>query len=353
VKLRKVYRFRLRPTAAQEQQLRFQSGARRFVWNWALGRKSAYYKENGKSLLTSILQAELPVMKESPETAWLKDADSQVLQETLRDLDRAFSNFFEKRAQYPRFKALKRTTHSFRVSQRVQVVAGTVTVPKIGSIRIRQSQPVDGETKSATIKQAASGNWDVSLVSEFSMPDTTLLAAEASAVVGVDLGLKDFAVVSAGDRLPAPKFFHKAQRKMRRAQRVLARREMRSNRRRKAKLVVSKLHASSADHRKDFIHQFTTKLVRKHAGICIEDLNVKGLAKTKLGENQAGQIGSRCCSRNVPHATELQNGLEQAALGGHRPLVSVFPSVPRLRLRQRRVDACRQSMALLLRDITR
>ena len=114
------------------------------------------------------------------------------------------------------------------------------------------------------------------------MPDTPLTAADPFAVVGVDLGLKDFAVVSDGEGLAAPQFFRKSQRKLRRAQRVLARREMRSNRRRKAKLVVSKLHATIADHRKDFIHQFTTKLVRKYEGICIEDL---GLAKTKLAKS--------------------------------------------------------------------
>jgi putative transposase len=120
------------------------------------------------------------------------------------------------------------------------------------------------------------------------MPDTPLIPADPFAVVGVDLGLKglkDFAVVNNGDRLPASQFFRKSQRRLRRAQRVLARREMRSNRRRKAKLAVSKLHATTADHRKDFIHQFTTKLVRKYEGICIEDLSIKGLAKTKLAKS--------------------------------------------------------------------
>jgi putative transposase len=303
MRLRKVYRFRMRPTAEQEQQLRFQSGARRFVWNWALGRKNSYYKEQGKGLLTSLLKAELPKMKDEPETAWLKGADSQALQETLRDLDRAFTNFFEKRAAYPRFKALKRSTRTFRVSQRVKVSNGAVNVPKIGSIRIRQSQSVDGETKSATIKQDALGNWDVSLVSEFTMPDTPLIPVDPSAVVGVDLGLKDFAVVSNGDRLPAPQFFRKAQRRLRRAQRVLARREMRSNRRRKAKLVVSKLHASIADHRKDFVHKFTTKLVREHEGICIEDLNIKGLAKTKLAKSVLDAALGMFRSRQLEYKT--------------------------------------------------
>jgi putative transposase len=285
MKLRKMYRFRMRPTTAQEQQLRFQAGARRFVWNWALARKRDYYKEHGKGVPTNVLKAELPKLKAEPETAWMKSADSQSLQETLRDLDRAFVNFFQKRAGFPRFKSRKRDAARFRISQRVVVANGAVSVPKIGSVRIHQSQSIDGDTKSATFKQDASGNWDVSLVSEFSMPDTPLIPVDATAVAGVDLGLKDFAVVSDGRRVSAPKFFRSREHKLRRAQRTLSRRQARSNRRAKAKRAVARIHARTANLRKDFVHKFTTELVRKHEGICIEDLNTKGLAKTKLAKS--------------------------------------------------------------------
>ena len=285
MKLRKVYRFRMQATAAQQQQLRFQAGARRWVWNWALARKVQHYQEHGQGLSTNVLKAELPKLKAEPETAWLKEADSQSLQETLRDLDRAFVNFFERRARFPRFKSRKRNKPSFRISQRVAISGGAVSVPKIGPIRIRQSQPVRDKTKSATFKQDAAGNWDVSLVSEFEMPDTPLVLADPLAVVGVDLGLKDFAVLSDGKRIPAPKFVRGREGKLRRAQRALSRRQARSNRRAKAKRVVARIHARTANLRKDFVHQFTTGLVRKHEGICIEDLNSQALAKTKLGKS--------------------------------------------------------------------
>jgi putative transposase len=98
----------MRPTAAQAEQLRFQAGARRWIWNWALARKRQYYEEHGKGIPTSVLKRELPKLKAAAETAWLKAADSQALQETLRDLDRAFTNFFAKRARFPRFKSRKR-----------------------------------------------------------------------------------------------------------------------------------------------------------------------------------------------------------------------------------------------------
>ena len=285
MKLRKVFRFRMRPTEAQQEQLRFQAGARRWVWNWALARKTQYYQEHGKGLPTSILKAELPILKAQPETAWLKSADSQALQETLRDLDRGYANFFARRGGFPKFKSKKKDSARFRVSQRVSVSDNSVRVPKIGKIRIRQSQEVDGETKSATFKRDPCGNWDVTLVGEFEMPDTTLPAVDGELVVGVDLGLKDFAVISTGERVESPKFFRKQQRKLRKAQRVFSRTKKGSKRRAKAKIKQARVHAQTAGRRSDFLHKITTNLVRNYDAVCIEDLSVKGLARTKLAKS--------------------------------------------------------------------
>ena len=283
--LRKVFRFRMKPNTRQQQALDRNAGCRRFIWNWALARKQRYYRENGKSLPTSVLKAELPILKRTPGMEWLAAADSQSLQETLRDLDRAFSNFFENRAGFPRFKSRKVDQARFRISQRVTIADGRISVPKIGSVGIRQSQLVGGDTKSATFKRHTCGNWDVTLVTEFTMPDVALAAVDPTRVIGVDLGLKDFAVLSNGERIPAPKFFRKRERKLRRAQRVLNRREKGSARRLKAKRTVSLVQAKTANQRKDFLHKLTTDLVAKYEGICIEDLSVKGLARTKLAKS--------------------------------------------------------------------
>lgn len=283
--LRKVFRFRMKPNTRQQQALDRNAGCRRFIWNWALARKQRYYRENGKSLPTSVLKAELPILKRTPGMEWLAAADSQSLQETLRDLDRAFSNFFENRAGFPRFKSRKVDQARFRISQRVTIADGRISVPKIGSVGIRQSQLVGGDTKSATFKRDTCGNWDVTLVTEFTMPDVALAAVDPTRVIGVDLGLKDFAVLSNGERIPAPKFFRKRERKLRRAQRVLNRREKGSARRLKAKRTVSLVQAKTANQRKDFLHKLTTDLVAKYEGICIEDLSVKGLARTKLAKS--------------------------------------------------------------------
>jgi putative transposase len=192
-------------------------------------------------------------------------------------------NFFEKRARYPRFKACKRDPLRFRIPQRVKVSDGKVYVPKVGWVRIRQSQPVTEKTRSATFRRQADGHWYVSLVVEFEMPDVALPMPDPAKVVGIDLGLKDFAVLSDGERVPAPKFYRRGQRKLRQAQRILSRRKPGSNRRTRAKAKVARLHQKVANQRGDFLHKLTTRLTNDHDGVCIEDLSLKGLVRTKLG----------------------------------------------------------------------
>src|SRR5919198_3660537 len=136
----KAFRYRLEPTADQEQKLRQFAGARRFIWYWALQQRREYYRETGKTLPAKELSAHLTALKEQPETAWLREMDSQLLQQVLADLQRAYVDFFERRARYPRFKSRKRDAARFRIPQRVRVVGGCVQVPKIGPVRLRLCQ---------------------------------------------------------------------------------------------------------------------------------------------------------------------------------------------------------------------
>jgi putative transposase len=283
---RRAYRFRMEPTAAQGHDLNRMAGARRWAWNWGLNRRREHYRDFGKTLTFKALCAELTALKTRPETAWLKEADSQALQQVLKDLCQAFANFFEKRARFPRFKSRKRDRARFRIPQRVKVADGNVYVPKIGNVRIRQSQDIDGETKGATFKRDAKGHWFVTLVAEFAMPDVALPDPDPLKVVGIDLGLIDFATLSDGtEPIPAPKFYRKGEREQRKAQRVFSRRMKGSRRKAKAGRKVAIIGAKVADQRKDFLHKLTTDLVGTHDGLCIEDLCVLGLAKTKLAKS--------------------------------------------------------------------
>ena len=172
--LRKVYRFRLCPTQAQGQAFLSLAGSRRFVFNWALARRKAHYAETRKTLSLKELSAELTALKKQEETAWLKESDSQLLQQALQDCDRAFKNFFEKRARFPRLGSKKTDTPRFRIPQRVRIEGSRVYVPKVGWVKLRKSQEIEGKTKSATFKREADGHWYVLLVSEFEMPDVPL-----------------------------------------------------------------------------------------------------------------------------------------------------------------------------------
>ena len=335
---RKVFRFRMRPTPAQEAALCRMAGARRWVWNWGLARWRAYYAETGKSIPLAQLKAELAALKKQPETAWLKEAHSQALQEALHDLHRAFGNFFEKRARYPRFKSKRRDPLRFRISQRVTVADGKVFIPKIGEVAIRQSMPVDLPTKSASFRRDGAGRWFVALNTSFEMPDLPLPPPEPALVMGLDLGLKDFVVFSdeGRDPIPPPKFYRKAQRKLRRAQKAVSRRQDGSNRKRKARAAVARIHARTADQRADFLHKLTTDLVRDHGGLCIEDLSLKGLVRTKLAKS----FSDAACG-------EFRRQLEYKSLWNRKPLAVIgrfFPST-------KTCNACgRINDALTLKD---
>jgi len=225
------------------------AGARRWVYNWALARRTGTYKATGKSVSWSDLSKELTALKQQPETAWLKEVDSQLLQQSLADVQRAFCNFFEGRAKFPRFKSKKQAIQSFRIPQRVGLRDGKVSIPKVGAVKVRQSQAVDLPLKSATFKLNARGQWFVTLVAEFALPAVLPLVATADTAVGVDVGLSSFLTTSDGQKIVAPRLFRSAKRKLRRAQRMLSRRQKGSRNRAKAQVAVARVHGKIADRR--------------------------------------------------------------------------------------------------------
>jgi putative transposase len=167
-----TYRYRLNPTVAQETLLNQFAGARRFVWNWALDRKKTHYQQTGGTLGFAARSAELTALKQQPGTAWLREMDSQSLQQALRDLDSAYQHFFrrvkrgERHKGFPRFTSRKTDTPRFRIPQRVELHAESVAVPKIGLVRAVVHRPLEGVTKGATFKREPDGHWFVSIVTE-------------------------------------------------------------------------------------------------------------------------------------------------------------------------------------------
>ncbi|HEU4329339.1 MAG TPA: transposase [Roseiflexaceae bacterium] len=277
------YRYRLEPTRDQEKHLRNFAGARRWVWNWGLARKREHYQATKSSISYHTLCGILTHLKRIPETAWLNEINAQLLQQALRDLESAFKNFFAKRARYPRFKSKKTDRPRFRIPQGVYVEQKAVYIPKIGYIKACIHRPIVGTPKSATFSQEPDGHWYVAVVVEQEAPAFTPRPVVTH--VGVDLGLKEFAVLSTGERIANPRLYRTQLRKLARAQRALCRKQKGSNNRAKARKQVARIHAKIRHQRQDFLHKLSADLVRRFDLISIEDLSVRGLARTKLAKS--------------------------------------------------------------------
>ena len=284
-----TYRYRLNPTVAQENLLNQFAGARRWVWNWALDRKMAHYRQTGETLGFAALSAELTRLKQQPETSWLCEMDSQSLQQALRDLDSAYQHFFrrvkrgERHKGFPRFKSRKTDTPRFRIPQRVVLHAEAVSVPKIGMIRAVIHRPLEGVTKGATFKREPDGYWYVCIVAEQQVAPR--IERPVQTHVGVDVGLKSLAVFSTGETIANPRWYRTQSRKLRRAQQALNRTVKGSHNRGKARVGVARLHQKIRNQRSDFLHKLSTDLVRHFDLVSIEDVSVRGLAKTKLAKS--------------------------------------------------------------------
>lgn len=274
----RCYKFRLEPTREQEQAFVHFAGCRRFVWNWALSRKREVYKTTGKDIGYNAIAAELVRLKKN-DAPFLKECHSQVLQQTLMDLAKTFKAFFEKRSRFPRFKSRKRSPHAFRIPQNVSVVDGKVSVPKIGMVMTRLHRPMEGDVKSATIKQESDGHWYVVFVSHIQIPD---VPPSCDQPCGIDVGLSSFVTLDNGTKVEPPKFYRKGQRILRRLQRKLSRCQKASRNRAKAKARVARQHSRTTNHRNDFLHKLSHGFVARYDTLCVEDLNVSALVKTKL-----------------------------------------------------------------------
>ena len=272
----------MQPTALESDELVRMASTDRFVWNWALHRCQTFYQEHKQGISPSQLSNQLTELK--AQQPWLYDFDSQSLQQVLRKLQQAYQNHFnpKMRTGFPKFKTKKNPRQSFRIPQRVVVREAKVYVPKLGWVKLRQSQPIAGESKSATFKRTPTGKWYVTLVSEFEICEGQQPVTQ---VVGGDLGLETFLTLSDGTPpLENPRFLRQYAKKLRRAQRHLSRKQKGSRNRAKARLRVAKVYERVANLRSNFCHQLTHSLMR-YPALCLEKLSMLGLAKTKLAKS--------------------------------------------------------------------
>ncbi|MFK4265741.1 RNA-guided endonuclease InsQ/TnpB family protein [Streptomyces milbemycinicus] len=290
------YNFRVYPSASQCGKLARAFGCARVVWNDALRvRRDAHAKGLPRPTAAELSKQVITEARKMPERAWLGEVSVVVLQQSLRDLETAYSNFFASKNGARRGPAMglpkmkKKTARQairFTANARWSITAGgKLRLPKIGDIDVAWSRELPCEPTSVTVVKDPSGRYFASFVVEVDDKPWPELDVEETDT-GIDLGLSSYAVLRCR-KLASPKFFRRQERKLRRAQRALSRKQKGSNNRRKARQTVARIHARIADQRRDFIEQETTRIVRESQAVYVEYLNVKGMAtrRGRLGKS--------------------------------------------------------------------
>ena len=277
-----TFRFALRPTDIQENLFRQYAGACRFVYNRALALEIARRDAGEKHLGYIGTSNLLPLWKREQDTIWLSEINAQVLQQSLKDLDRAYQNFFKKKAGFPTFHK-KGRKDSFRFPQGIKLDEqnSRLYLPKIGWVRYRKSRNILGIIKNATVRRSGE-KWFVSIQTEQEVETPT---HPNPGIVGVDLGVAHFATLSDGTVFEALNF-KKEEKKIKRLQRSLSRKKKGSKNREKTRKKLVQLHRKVADKRNDILHKISTQLVKSHAVIVVEDLNVKGMSSSASGTKE-------------------------------------------------------------------
>ena len=281
-----AFKYELRPDGRQGRLMRRFAGACRFVFNKALALQKANYEAGAKFIGYVPMAKHLTTWRNSAETGWLKDAPVHPLQHALKDLDRAYQNFFAKRADFPRFKK-KGQSERFRYPDPKQIkldqANSRIFLPKLGWLRYRNSRKACGDLRNVTVSQSG-GKWFVSIQTqqEVERPVPTV-----SSAIGIDMGITRFATMSDGSFLAPLNSFKRHQRRLAKYQRRMSRKVKFSSNWHKAKGKVQKTHTGIANARKDFLHKATAEISQNHALVCIEDLQVRNMSKSAAGSIEA------------------------------------------------------------------
>ncbi|MFF3889304.1 RNA-guided endonuclease InsQ/TnpB family protein [Streptomyces sp. NPDC001914] len=286
------YTFRIEPGPSQRIALGRAFGCARVVYNDALRAREDARREGLPFPKTGDLSKLLITdAKHRSDRAWLREVSTVVLQQSLRDLDAAYRNFFDglngkrPRMGAPRFKSKRDNRQAIRFTANARwsiTPGGKLRLPKIGDIKVRWSRSLPSTPSSATVVKDASGRYFASFVVQ---TDALGVLPETMGETGIDLGLTHFAVLSDGRKIASPKFFRRAERKLRKAQQNLSRKAKGSSNRKKAVVKVARAHARIADARRDFHHKLSTAIIRENQAVHVEDLPVKGLARTRLAKS--------------------------------------------------------------------
>lgn len=276
----KAYKYELVLNGEQAEFMSKSFGCSRVVYNYCLERKTKLYQEEGRSISQFDLCKEVVKLKKTEAYEWLNEIDHQTLSCSVQNLDKAYTKFFREKKGYPKFKS-KHGKQSCQFTQGIKIdfEKSQVRFPKIGWVKARLSREFEGKIKTTTVSRTATGRYFVSILVDNGVPLPDKQPIAESTTIGIDVGLKHFAVFSNGEQVDNPKYLESSEKRLACLQRRLSRKEKGSNRRLRAKYAVARAHEKVANQRKDFLHKLTTKIIRENQSVVIEDLAVEGMLK--------------------------------------------------------------------------
>lgn len=277
----KSYKYRLNPN--NEQKIFFEKsfGCARYVYNWALNKRIEAYQTLKEKLSCVDLCKMLTPLKKEEDKIWLNEVSNECLQQSIRNMDSAFTKFFRDKKGFPKFKSKKENRKSYKAINHVDVDFANhkVKLPKIGWVNFYSNREFEGKIGTTTISKTPTGKYYVSVVVDDGIDTPNKPQIIESTSVGIDVGIKDFAVLSNGDTFANPKFLENSSKRLAVLQRRLSKKVKGSKRRDKARLSLAKQYERITNQRTNFIHQVTSKIISENQTIIIEDLNVVGLLK--------------------------------------------------------------------------
>ena len=290
----KAFKYRIFPTAKQKEEILLNINCSKYVFNFFLATQKrkdemwyiveemvqqGYFEENNwKDKCFNVVESKNALKELKKNHHWLKKADSIALQAAVENLGKAYDKYYKHTGGKPKFKSKKNDIRSYTtkmVHGNIKLNNDTITLPKIGEVKINLHRPIEGIIKRVIISETPTGKYFASICCNVEIKPLE----KVNKKVGIDVGLKEFAICSDGYRVANPKHFRKAEKRLKKLQKDLSRKQKGSNNRNKARLKVAKLYEKITNQRKDFLHKLSTKLTRENQSIAIEDLRIKNMMK--------------------------------------------------------------------------
>ena len=300
----KSYKFRLYPNKKQEELIRKHIGCCRFIYNYSLVKKIESYEKEKKTLSHYDLNGLLPELKK--EFEWLKEVNSQSLQQENNHLDNAFKRFFREKKGFPNFKSKKNEKKSFSIPQSCEVnfKSGRISLPKLGEIKSVLHRTFKGKIKNTTVSMTPTNKYFISILVDDGKKLPKQKKFNFKNTVGIDVGITHFAMLSNGEKIENPKYLKNSLERLKILQRRTSKKQKGSANRRKANLKVSKLHEKISNQRNDFLHKFTHKIVSENQAVAIESLNITGMIRNHNLAQAISDAGWSECFRQIEYKCE-------------------------------------------------